>query len=272
MKSASRKKAADTAKTAQAAAAEKPYEPTAQERVAIERYLARKRSTPPSPKFRVTHNSNVAILDPDHPDPMCATAMLADALGSGDFTFATAVLDQLAHVASKGKNLTAGDLNAALAMIHAIAPRDPTEALLATQMVAIHSATIVAARRLNRVETVDQQDSASNMLNKLARTFAMQLEALKRYRSTGEQKVTVQHVNVSAHQAIVGVRQGGGEGDEKANQSHAPEENRTATATDAVGPALLGQEQALGAPMPLTGRQGSKSMPHARGTSRSADG
>jgi len=36
-----------------------------------------------------------------------------------------------------------------------------------------------------------QQDSAVNALNKLTRTFATQMEALKRYRSTGEQKVTV---------------------------------------------------------------------------------
>jgi hypothetical protein len=39
----------------------------------------------------------------------------------------------------------------------------------------------------------------------LARTYAMQMEALKRYRTGGEQKVTVQHVSVSeGGQAIVG--------------------------------------------------------------------
>jgi hypothetical protein len=50
-------------------------------------------------------------------------------------------------------------------------------------------------------------------LNKLARTFAMQMEALKRYRTGGEQKVTVQHVSVSeGGQAIVGnVTQAAGE-------------------------------------------------------------
>jgi hypothetical protein len=41
--------------------------------------------------------------------------------------------------------------------------------------------------------------------NKLARTFAAQAEALKRYRSGGEQKMTVQHVHVAdGGQAIVG--------------------------------------------------------------------
>jgi hypothetical protein len=38
---------------------------------------------------------------------------------------------------------------------------------------------------------------AVRAFNKLARTFAAQLEALKRYRTGGEQKVTVEHVTVN---------------------------------------------------------------------------
>jgi hypothetical protein len=49
-------------------------------------------------------------------------------------------------------------------------------------------------------------------LNKLARTFAAQVEALKKYRSAGEQTIRVQHVTVNdGGQAIVGnVSQGVG--------------------------------------------------------------
>ena len=47
------------------------------------------------------------------------------------------------------------------------------------------------------VDNFPQQDSASNAFNKLARTFAVELEALKRYRTGGEQRVTVQHVTVN---------------------------------------------------------------------------
>ncbi len=48
-------------------------------------------------------------------------------------------------------------------------------------------------------------DSTERTFNKLMQTFMAQMEALKRYRSGGEQKVTVQHVNVSeGGQAIVG--------------------------------------------------------------------
>ena len=61
------------------------------------------------------------------------------------------------------------------------------------------------ARRLAHVDNIPQQDSAERAFNKLARTFATQMEALKRYRTGGEQKVTVQHVTVSeGGQAIVG--------------------------------------------------------------------
>ena len=97
-------------------------------------------------------------------------------------------------------------------LVRGFNPRDETEALLAAQMAAIHNATMAAARLLRHVETITQQDSASNMLNKLARTFASQVEALKKYRSSGEQTIKVQHVTVNdGGKAIVGnVNQGGG--------------------------------------------------------------
>jgi hypothetical protein len=92
-----------------------------------------------------------------------------------------------------------------LAMVKGIGPKDEVEALMAAQMAAVHIATMTFARRLAHVENIPQQDSAANAFNKLARTFAVQLEALKRYRTGGEQKVTVQHVTVNdGGQAIVG--------------------------------------------------------------------
>src|ERR1700674_2745216 len=52
---------------------------------------------------------------------------------------------------------------------------------------------------------IPHQDSAVRAFNKLTRTFAAQISALKEYRSKGEQKMTVQHVHVAeSGQAIVG--------------------------------------------------------------------
>src|ERR1700748_531534 len=77
--------------------------------------------------------------------------------------------------------------------------------MLAAQMAAVHMASMTFARRVAHVETIPQQDSASNAFNKLTRTFAAQMSALKDYRSRGEQRMVVQHVNVAdGGQAIVG--------------------------------------------------------------------
>jgi hypothetical protein len=90
--------------------------------------------------------------------------------------------------------------------VQGIEPRDQIEAMLAAQMAAVHNATMTFAGRLNRVDNIQQQDSAERAFNKLARTFGAQVEALKRYRTGGQQqKVTVEHVTVNAGgQAIVG--------------------------------------------------------------------
>ena len=74
---------------------------------------------------------------------------------------------------------------------------------LATQMAAVHNAAMIAACRLNHskgvslAELIAQQDSASNAFNKLTRTFAAQLEALRRYRSGNEATVKTQNVTVN---------------------------------------------------------------------------
>ena len=86
--------------------------------------------------------------------------------------------------------------------------------MLAAQMAAVHLATMDFASRLAHAENLAQRESSERSLNKLARTFTTQMEALKRYRTGGEQKVTVQHVHVNeGGQAIVGnVERSGGPG------------------------------------------------------------
>jgi hypothetical protein len=90
------------------------------------------------------------------------------------------------------------------------------EAMLAAQMAAVHMATMTFARRLAHVDNIPQQDSAERAFNKLARTFTTQMDALKRYRTGGQQKVTVEHVTVNqGGQAIVGNVETGGWGNGK---------------------------------------------------------
>lgn len=132
---------------------------------------------------------------------------------TGNRSVLEGLLGQLATLGGRGRKLDESASNFALGFMDTMAPRDAAEALLCSQMAAIHQATMMMARRLNLAETLPQQDAAERALNKLARTYAAQIEALKRYRSTGQQKVVVEHVTVNAGgQAIVGsVTRGEGE-------------------------------------------------------------
>ena len=142
---------------------------------------------------------------PDHPDQLVGWAQLAQALGTVDLDFMFGLLDQISNVSSKEDESNEIKLNFMISVVKDIKPRDQVEAMLAAQMAAVHMATMTSARQLAGVEFVAQQDSAERAFNKLTRTFLMQVEALKRHRTGGEQKMTIQHVNVGeGGQAIVG--------------------------------------------------------------------
>jgi hypothetical protein len=181
------------------------YEPTELEKTALDRYRAQKATASAAPRMKVTNGKKAAALAPDHPDQPLAYALLKEAIGTVSDDFGNGLLSQLVNAGSHGRQIDEDALNFMLSVVTGIKPKDQLEAMLAAQMAAIHAATMTFARRLAHVETIAQQDSAERALNKLARTFAMQMEALKRCRTGGEQKVTVQHVSVSqGGQAIVG--------------------------------------------------------------------
>ncbi|SDJ14741.1 hypothetical protein [Lutimaribacter saemankumensis] len=98
-----------------------------------------------------------------------------------------------------------------LSIIKDLEPRDAVERMLVVQMAATHVAMIRSARWLAGTETLPQVQAHYTGYNKLARTYAAQVEALRKYRNGGRQTVTVQHVNVEdGGQAIVGNVQHGG--------------------------------------------------------------
>jgi hypothetical protein len=131
--------------------------------------------------------------------------LIMQAVGTCDSDFFDGLTRQLVTASAVDGKPDQGALNFMLAVIKGIEPRDQMEAMLAAQMAAVHVQTMVFARRLASVENIAQQDSAQNAFNKLTRTFAAQMEALKRYRTGGEQKMVVQHVHVNeGGQAIVG--------------------------------------------------------------------
>jgi hypothetical protein len=98
-------------------------------------------------------------------------------------------------------------LRRAIASISELAPQNATEAMLATQMIAVHEAALMF---LHQATVADQYVAVidANVLRatRLMRVFGEQLEAMQRLRGkSGQQRVTVEHVHVNdGGQAIVG--------------------------------------------------------------------
>ncbi len=125
--------------------------------------------------------------------------------GTTDDGFQRILLRQLAGIGFQNGEIDEDDFDFMCSVVIGIRPRDQLETMLAAQMAAVHVATMTSARRLRHADTILKRDSAERTFNKLARTFAVQLEALTRYRTGGEHKV-VQHVSVGegGQAAIVG--------------------------------------------------------------------
>src|SRR6516162_2108014 len=158
-----------------------------------------------APRVKISNDGDIPVVMPDHPNKAIGCALLMQAIGTTDADFLNGFLYQLADAASRGSKSDEQRINFMLSVVESIKPRDHIEAMLAAQMAAVHMATMAVAGQLTNAENIAQQDSAERAFGKLARTFSAQTEALKRYRTGGEQKVTVQHVTVGeGGQAIVG--------------------------------------------------------------------
>jgi hypothetical protein len=111
----------------------------------------RKQSKTLIPKSRVDSGDGKNIIGFQHDDPKIAAIHLANMLATDDFSFALTVHLQLAG--SNGNQFTADKVDGALSIVRGMGPRDPLEALLASQMAAIHNATMRAAKHLASSET-----------------------------------------------------------------------------------------------------------------------
>jgi hypothetical protein len=187
----------EPAVTGKSAPRAKSYEPNSEERAQIAAYVARRKQKPPAPRVTLNDKAGTTQVATDHPLPPLGQTLVMHAIGVTDPDLFDGLLAQMVNASTHGRTPDERGLNFMLAVIRAVEPKDELEAVLAAQMAAVHMATMAFARRLNHVDNIPQQDSASNAFNKLARTFAMQMEALKRYRTGGEQRVTVQHVTVN---------------------------------------------------------------------------
>lgn len=143
-----------------------------------------------------------------HTDPAGNADQLRNAFGTASSAFMIRNFQSL-EAAVRGRNDERGaeaeSVNAALALMEAVAPQDEVEGALAVQMASNHALTIEMLCRAKSTGDVEHLALYGNLAVKLQRTFTAQIEALARMRGKGQQTVRVEHVTVEAGaQAIVG--------------------------------------------------------------------
>ena len=156
----------------------KTYEPTPEERAAVEAMLTRKKELPVAPRVRVFQQEGAVLsLGWEHNDRKTAEALIMGAVGTVYGGFFDGLLRQLVNASAKDGEINEGDLNFMLDVIKGIEPQDQVESMLAAQMAAVHMATMTSARRLARSETLEAQDSHERAFNKLARRLCQSKSA-----------------------------------------------------------------------------------------------
>jgi hypothetical protein len=97
-------------------------------------------------------------------------------------------------------------IRSAISMLQGIKPTDEIEGMLAAQMVSTHNVTMDCLRRaMIQGQTFEGRDQNMKHATKLLSIYSRQIEVLNKHRGKGQQKVTVEYVNVeSGGQAVVG--------------------------------------------------------------------
>ena len=249
-----------------------PYVPTAEDARAVEAFQARQEQVPANVNLKlIRHEEHGPAFSVDYPDQGTGRVHLMTALGVTDTQLCNKLLMDIGNLAvCQGKHASEADLNDMLSVVRGIGPTDAVEAMLAVQMAAVHQASIQCARRLAQAVTLEQEASASSTFNKLMRTFAAQLEALKRHRSAGEQNVVVKHVHVyPGGQAVVGnVNTGGRGADKSERQPHEPRDAAEQAGTHAAGTKVLSHVEADRDDLSRPSGKGKAGLSRARGTRR----
>lgn len=98
------------------------------------------------------------------------------------------------------------DFEMTRALMEGIGPNDALEGMIAAQMVAVHNKAMSFMHDAKYTQPgSEHEEYRLKQSMKLMAAFARQMDALRNYRRKGEQKITVERVNVqSGAQAIVG--------------------------------------------------------------------
>ena len=199
--------------------AKKEY--THEEKARLAKYKERKERRPVKLKAVESDSGKPTITQQDPDDPLAAVK-ISEALGTADADLQGHLLMQVVNTFREvsadgaGTEAQAAAANKVIPILSGIQPQDEIEAMLAVQMIGVHNMAMDYIGKATRTERVDFMSTYMNGAAKSLRTFVAQMEALKKYRSGGQQRIVVEHVNVSeGGQAIVGVVNQGGGGNNK---------------------------------------------------------
>ncbi|MFO1173385.1 MAG: hypothetical protein U1E49_20755 [Hyphomicrobiaceae bacterium] len=104
-------------------------------------------------------------------------------------------------------------INAVLAAIDGVRPRNELEAMLAAEIAITHGLVIDFLHKAKRAQYLPQLEAQGRLAAKLMRALAGHIELLAKLQRGGEQTVRVEHVHVHAGgQAVVGHVAVGGRG------------------------------------------------------------
>jgi hypothetical protein len=133
-----------------------------------------------------------------------------------DQQFLDGVSEQLRQACSRMNGIDVTLYKSMVSVLNGQQPKDHFELMIMNQMSGINDLAMKYIGFLAKADTYIEIDTLERTLNKLTRTFTIQMDALQRYRSGGERNVTVQNVSVGeGGQAIVGnVTQNGRHGGE----------------------------------------------------------
>ena len=167
------------------------------ERQALAEFDQRLAGRRPTPNVKVERRDDgVLHLEIDDPDLGVGCDLLANALGVSSTEVMTGLLAQMIGAQSSGGGLDENEVNFAINAVSGAGPRDELEAMLITQMAATHSAAMGQLKSMRNAELLHQLEAHERGANRLMRTFTAQMEALRKHRSKGRQKVEVRHVHV----------------------------------------------------------------------------
>jgi hypothetical protein len=191
---------------------------TEEEKQRLARYEARAHTKPV--KFKAGSNAKKVQITIENLDDPLLDVKMSEAFGTTDIDVQGHFLDQVVRtfggtfsVDGHCNPAIAGAANQALAILAGVQPQNELEAMLVIQMIGVHNMAIDTLRRaMTSGQTFAGKRANVNQATKMLRTYMAQMEVLKRYRTAGQQRTAVGHVQVNeGGQAIVGtVNQGRG--------------------------------------------------------------